>query len=240
MALLLTLIGVLVALAAQGALVLFLLNLGPLGIDHGEPINVVAALAINISLLLFFGAPHSLMARPRFKQWWTQLVSHKVERGVYMLMSGLTLATVVHFWSPLPQDIWSFSSELVRWALFASFGLGLGIVFWAIFAVDFFHFHGFRQATTDNAVEPPFTVRGPYRFARHPIQTGLIIALWSTPDMTLGHLLFAAGMTAYSLIATLMLEERDLHKALGDDYQAYARRVPAIVPGFLIPGRRSR
>ena len=92
MALLLTLIGVLVALAAQGALVLFLLNLGPLGIDHGEPINVVAALAINISLLLFFGAPHSLMARPRFKQWWTQLVSHKAERGVYMLMSGETTA----------------------------------------------------------------------------------------------------------------------------------------------------
>lgn len=231
MALVVTLIGVLVALAAQGALVLFLLNLGALGIDRGEPAGLVSALSINLGLLLGFGAIHSLMARPRFKQWWVQIVSSKAERGVYMLMSGLTLATVVHLWAPLPQEIWTFSSPLIRAVLFAGFATGLVIVFWSIFTVDVFHFHGFRQATTDASVEPPFAVRGPYRFARHPIQTGLIIALWSTPDMTLGHLLFAAGMTTYSLVATLALEEPDLRKSLGDSYRDYANRVPAIVPG---------
>lgn len=238
MALALTLFGVLVAVAAQAALVLFLLNLSALGIDHGEPAALNAALMINIGLLLGFGAIHSLMARPRFKQWWTQLVSKRAERGIYLLVSGVTLATVVHFWSPIPQMIWSVNSEVLRIAIYALFGGGLFVVFWAIFAIDFLHFHGLRQATSNKAVDPPFTIRGPYRFARHPIQTGLIVALWSAPDMSLGHLLFAAGMTSYSLAATLALEEPDLHRSLGEKYRDYARRVPAIIPRLGASRRR--
>lgn len=230
MALVLTLIGVLVAVAAQGALILFLLNLSPLGIDVGEPAALSTALLVNFGLLLGFGAIHSLMARPGFKQWWTQLVSKKAERGIYMLVSGITLATVVHLWSPMPEMIWSVSSDVLRMVLYGLFGGGLFVVFWAIFSIDFLHFHGLRQATTDKPVDPPFTVRGPYRFARHPIQTGLIVALWSAPDMSVGHLLFAAGMTTYSLVATLALEEPDLRRSLGDKYRDYASRVPAIIP----------
>ena len=230
MALAITLLGVLVALAAQGALVLFLLNLPPLGIDHGSAAALPTALSINLALLLGFGVIHSAMARPRFKQWWTPRVSARAERGIYMLVSGLTLASVVHLWVPMPQLLWSVSAEWLRVLLYGVFACGLLIVFWAIFAIDALHFHGLRQAASNGHSEPPFSVRGPYRFARHPIQTGLIVALWASPDMSLGHLLFAAGMAAYSLMATLMLEERDLHRSLGDQYRDYARRVPAIVP----------
>lgn len=230
MALVFTLVGVLVAVAAQAALILFLLNLGPVGIDTGEPVTLVSALTVNLALLLGFGAIHSLMARPRFKQWWTTLISERAERGMYMLVAGLTLAAVVHFWSPMPQMVWSVDGDIPRMILYALFGAGLFVVFWAIFAIDFLHFHGVRQATSNDAVDPPFTIRGPYRFARHPIQSGLIVALWAAPDMSLGHLLFAAGMTAYSLAATLALEEPDLHRSLGDKYRDYASRVPAIIP----------
>lgn len=237
MALALTLFGVLVAMIAQGALVLFLLNVGPLGIDNGNGVSLSVALPANIGLLLGFGIIHSVMARPRFKQWWTQLVSSKAERGIYMLVSGITLGTLVHLWVAMPQSIWTVSAEPLRMALYALFGAGLVLVFWSIFAVDFFHFHGLRQATADTPEDPPFSVRGPYRFARHPIQTGLIIALWSTPDMSVGHLLFAAGLTSYSLIATLALEEADLRRSLGKAYRDYAEKVPAIVP---IPARFRR
>ncbi len=238
MALVLTVVGVLVAVAAQAALILFLLNFGSLGIDNGEPASLTMALLINIALLLGFGAIHSLMARPRFKRWWTQLVTERAERGVYLLVSGITLASVVHFWSPISQMVWSVSGDFPRMVLYGLFGAGLFVVFWAIFAIDFLHFHGLRQATADESVDPPFTIRGPYRFARHPIQSGLIVALWAAPDMSVGHLLFAAGMTTYSLAATLALEEPDLRRSLGDKYREYASRVPAIVPHFGFSRRR--
>ena len=238
MALALTLFGVAIAMTAQVALVLFLLNLGPVGIDSGNGADLPIALLANVTLLLGFGVIHSVMARPRFKQWWTQFVPVKAERGIYMLMSGITLATLVHLWVAMPETVWTVAAEPLRIALYALFAAGLVIVFWSIFAVDFFHFHGLRQATTDTPQDPPFSVRGPYRFARHPIQTGLIIALWATPDMSVGHLLFAAGLTTYSLVATLALEEADLRRSLGDTYRDYARKVPAIVPVPAIFRRR--
>ena len=58
---------------------------------------------------------------------------------------------------------------------------------------------------------------------------GFIIAFWATPEMTTGHLLFAAVTTAYILIA-IQLEERDLTDMLGDAYVEYRKRVPALIP----------
>lgn len=232
MALTVTLIGVLVALASQLALIVFLLDITPLGIDQGNTASGALPLVVNLSLLLGFGIIHSLMARPAFKQRWTRLVSHQAERGVYMLVAGLTLAAVVHWWMPQPQILWSVGSDVIRGILYALFAAGLFVVFWAMFAIDVLHFHGVRQATSPEVTDPPFTVRGPYRWVRHPIQTGLIVALWAAPDMSVGHLVFSLGMTIYSLAATLALEEPDLHRGLGEKYAEYARRVPAIVPRF--------
>ena len=64
---------------------------------------------------------------------------------------------------------------------------------------------------------------------------GFLIAFWSAPTMTAGHLLFAVGMTSYILIAVQM-EERDLVAELGDQYRDYRRDVPMLLP----LGRRSR
>ena len=68
-----------------------------------------------------------------------------------------------------------------------------------------------------------------YRYVRHPIMTGFIIAFWATPHMTSGHLLFAVGTTLYILIA-LQLEERDLLQAHGVKYEDYRRQVSMLFP----------
>ena len=53
--------------------------------------------------------------------------------------------------------------------------------------------------------------------------------------MSTGRLTFALVTTGYVLVA-LQLEERDLRRSLGAEYEAYQARVPMLIPRL---GRRS-
>ena len=75
----------------------------------------------------------------------------------------------------------------------------------------------------------PFVERSVYKFIRHPLMTGFLIAFWATPDMTLGHLLFSLLTTGYIVIG-VQVEERDLLQILGQDYEEYRRRTPKFIP----------
>lgn len=227
-------ISVLAGLASQVLLVAFLLDLAPVGVNRGDPPMPWIAFVNNIALLVLFALPHSLMARPAFKRRWRLLVPDAIERSAYILVSGGLLALLCLAWQPMPAVLWQIDNELIRIALRALFAGGLLILAWSIFSIDALHFHGLKQAF-GRRDDPPFAMRGPYRYVRHPIQSGLIVALWATPDLTTGHLLFASVLTLYSVVASLMLEERDLRSAIGDAYQDYRRRVPAFIPS---PRRR--
>jgi len=69
-----------------------------------------------------------------------------------------------------------------------------------------------------------------YKFVRHPIMTGFMIAFWATPTMTSGHLLFAAVTTIYMIVGVKFFEERDLKKEIGDAYGDYQKRVSMFFP----------
>jgi methanethiol S-methyltransferase len=68
-----------------------------------------------------------------------------------------------------------------------------------------------------------------YKFVRHPLYVGLLLAFWSTPTMTATHLVFALITTAYILIG-IQFEERDLAGIYGKMYADYRRQVPMLVP----------
>ena len=75
---------------------------------------------------------------------------------------------------------------------------------------------------------------GPYALVRHPIYTGLLLALAGSA-MAIGEwrAVLAFALASLALWRKLRLEEHLLHQQFGETYQAYCRRVPALIPFVL-------
>ena len=88
----------------------------PKAIDDGASVPAMQAIAVDLLLLALFALQHSAMARPRFKQWWTQFVPKPVERSTYVLLASLALALLCWQWRPLPAVVWHIDkSGPSRW-----------------------------------------------------------------------------------------------------------------------------
>jgi len=216
-------------------LVAFVIDLpfAPLTVDHGGLVVAAwQAVPIDLCLIALFGLQHSIMARPRFKAVWTRIIPEPIERSIYVLLASIMLMILFRFWHPIPVTIWQAHGPLAI-LLLAIFGLGWLIVLLSTFLISHFELFGLKQVWNNlrghSAVEPVFRTPFFYRLVRHPLYSGFILAFWSTPHMTAGHLLLAAGMTAYILIA-IRHEERDLVGLFGDRYADYQARVGMLTP----------
>jgi methanethiol S-methyltransferase len=202
-------------------------------IDSGPVSPLSEALIVDVLLIAVFAIQHSVMARRPFKAWWTQYVPSAVERSTYVLVTSLCLALLIWQWRPLPAVIWQVENPAVSAAMVGLSLLGWVIVLTSTFLINHFELFGLHQVANNLADRPMpaprFRTPFFYRFVRHPLYLGLIIAFWVAPTMTLGHLLFAAGLTAYIFIG-ILLEERDLIALFGDEYRRYRERVAMIAP----------
>lgn len=205
----------------------------PKSIDSGASARLPAALLVDTVLLLLFAVPHSVMARPAFKRWWTKFVPPPVERSTYVLVSSLLLGLLFWQWRPIPAVVWNVGHPAGRWLLHAVFWAGWALVLVSTFLIDHFDLFGLRQvflyASGREYTQHAFRITGLYRYIRHPLMTGFLLAFWATPTMTVGHLLFAVATTGYILIA-LQLEERDLHSFHGEQYRAYRKQAGMLLP----------
>lgn len=201
----------------------------------GDGTLTITAVVIDVLLLALFAVQHSIMAREGFKRWWTRVVPPSAERSTYVLASNLCLIALVAAWYPISHDVWRVTDQPWRTVLTAIALVGWAIVLLSTFLIDHFDLFGLRQVYTRlrgrRPSEHSFTTPFFYRAVRHPLYVGFLIAFWVTPQMTLGHLLFAAVITGYILLA-VRFEERDLIRVFGEQYRDYRRRVPMLIPGL--------
>lgn len=205
----------------------------PKTIDSGPTANLQTTLIIDVVLLGLFAVQHSGMARRGFKRVWTKLVPWPAERATFVLFTAAILGLIYWQWRPLPAAVWHVRDANAVAVLTAIYFAGWAIVLISSFLINHFELFGLQQSFANllgRKAEPPhFKTPFFYRFVRHPIYTGLLMAFWSTPVMSQGHLLFAVATTGYIFIG-LTLEERDLVHFFGDAYRDYRRRVPTVIP----------
>jgi methanethiol S-methyltransferase len=193
------------------------------------------ALLVDLLLLALFAVPHSVMARPGFKRWWTRFVPTELERSVYVLIANLCVIALIVGWRPIGAIVWDVEQPVARAALWALFVTGWLLVPAASLLINHFDLFGSRQTwlylRRKPYAPPPFRTPLPYRWVRHPLYVGWIVAFWATPTMSAGHLLFAAFLTGYILVA-IAFEERDLADQYSESYVRYRARTPMLIPGL--------
>ena len=221
-----------------GGLVWFILFIGgweflPRHIDSDSPGLLSTALLINFSLIALFVIQHSVMARLSFKQHWTKIIPRSAERSTYLLLSGIIMALICLYWQPVSGVLWQIESQPGRIVLISIYIIGWTVPVLASFMINHFELFGLQQVYLNlvNKPEPPphFTERAFYKFVRHPIQLGTLAGIWSTPTMSMTHLMLSVCLTVY-VLASLKYEERDLVTTLGDKYVEYQKRVRMLIP----------
>lgn len=229
--------GILSYLIFFGSFVYLILFTGdilvPKTVNTGVASSWGEALLVNLGLIFLFGLQHTVMARKSFKKWWATIIPKPIERSTYVLFSSFAILLLLWLWKPMTGTIWNVESNwgslILQWA----FWLGWLILFLSTWMIDHFNLFGLKQVWNymkkNNQNPPEFMEPGFYKYVRHPLMLGFLIAFWATPHMTVGHLVFSTGMTLYIFVG-VYFEEKSMMRRFGDDYQEYKERVPKFIP----------
>ena len=210
----------------------------PKSIDSGTAGPFLQSVIVDMMLIGLFAIQHSVMARQGFKRWWTRIVPSSVERSTYVLFASFALLILYWQWQPIPALVWTVHNPTAAAALDGIFWLGWVVLVASTFLLSHFELFGLSQVFARLFGKPPSDAkfRTPllYRHVRHPIYLGILLAVWATPAMTVGHLLFSVVITGYILIG-IQFEEHDLIQQFGDQYRRYRQHTAMLVP---LPGRK--
>lgn len=228
----------LIGVVALVYLILFIGDLVvPLTINHGAgfapDINSATAVFWNVGVVMVWGLQHTLMARPAFKRIWTKVVPVPIERSTYLVCVALATGLLVFYWIPMPTVLWDTSGTFIAPLLIGIYFLGWCITLFSTFLINHFHLFGLQQAFLHmrRLQSKQETFRTPllYKLVRHPMMSGVLIALWAVPVLTVGRLIFNVLMTVYVFVG-LYFEERTLAAELGDEYRQYLKTTPSVIP----------
>lgn len=212
----------------KGSLNLVNLGLGELG-----------ALAVNAGLSIAFFVQHSGMIRTSFQRWSAEFIHEKYHGALFTIASAILLLLLVVLWQKSSYVLYAAQGG-VRLIFRAVFIVSVIGFYWGIRSLGRFDAYGLRPILKGingaEAMSSHFTVRGPYRWVRHPLYLFCILMIWSCPDLTADRLLFNLLWSVWIVVGTV-LEERDLVAQFGEDYEAYRAEVPMLVPSTIRPAR---
>ena len=205
----------------------------PRSVDVGPDAPLLLALTTDLAVIALFGVQHTVMARAWFKECITRIIPKTAERSTYVLASSTVLFLMYLWWRPIPLEVWRIEQPVGVLLMNVLFWAGWTIASSSTWLISHFDLFGLRQTWSNLRgkvyEETGFSTPFLYAFVRHPLLTGLLLAFWATPLMTVGHLVFALGMTAYILVG-VWFEEQDLIRTFGERYRDYRRRVPKLIP----------
>ncbi len=220
---------VLAVVCAGGSLVLFFL----------WPFEAVSLRLNETSILIWDGLlsiafflQHSVMVRAGVRERLARVLPERHVGALYSIASGVVLALVLLLWQRSPTMLLSVHGP-ARWLMHVVALGGLAGFVWGVASLRAFDPFGLRpiKAHLRGAKRrgSTFTVRGAYRWVRHPLYSSVLLLFWANPDITADRLLFNALWTVWIAFATT-LEERDLVVEFGELYRQYRRSVPMLIP----------
>jgi protein-S-isoprenylcysteine O-methyltransferase Ste14 len=221
----------LIGVAGIACIILALAKLIPFGFLYSGETSI--PVVWNLVLVALWGLSHSGMARRGFKNWITKFIPEPAERSTYVLVSGVVSILLVGLWQEVPGVLWSIDNQAAVVLLWTLFGFGWVYLLAATFAINHFDLFGLRQVFINFKDQPrtplKFVKTAMYRTTRHPIQTGVLIGIWATPEMTATQLVLSIGFTIYIFVG-LWFEERDSIRDIGEPYEQYKQETGKVLP----------
>lgn len=183
---------------------------------------------VDTLLLTVFATHHSLFAREPVKRR-LSAVPPAMRRSFYVWIASMLLIAVVRVWKPVGGDLYHVTGLLALFHAAVQLA-GIWLIARAVAGLDPLELAGIRQASNSVLTKEPLQVAGPYRWVRHPLYLGWMLALFGTAHMTGDRFLFAVVTSAY-LVVAVRWEERALKQSFGEEYSRYAARVQwRIIP----------
>jgi protein-S-isoprenylcysteine O-methyltransferase Ste14 len=181
--------------------------------------------AVNAALFAVFALHHSLFARESIKSRVASVVPDRLLRSFYVWTASLLLVIVLALWQPIAGDVYTATG----WRAIAHAAvqlIGVWLIARSVAQIDALELAGIKPASGIDALQ----IAGPYRWVRHPLYLGWLLAVCGAAHMTADRLTFAILTTAY-LLAAIPWEERSLLRTFGEPYARYQRLVRwRIVP----------
>jgi protein-S-isoprenylcysteine O-methyltransferase Ste14 len=225
-----------------GSLLLFVLFLffgSPAIVDLG--MSTENALLMDLLLSVLFFLQHSLLVRRKTRLSLAGLVPDAYYSAFYAVSSSITLIAVIIFWQKTTVSIMA-ADEIISWIIRALFLISMAGFAWGAISFGSFDAFGVKRILRHISNKPeksiPITVKGAYRWMRHPMYFFTLVMIWACPVLTADRLLFNVLWSIWMIIGT-MLEERDILKEHGSQYREYQSQVPMLIP-YRIPRKTNR
>ena len=153
--------------------------------DAPATVSPLEATLVDLALLLALALVHRLMGRGMLRHITGWSIPRALAGSTQAWVAALALVVIYAGWRSATQTIWNAIGPL-QWAI-----CGLFYLAWTLVLIG-----AFLPSRTAGAAAPPEKLRAPLC---QPLYGGILLAMWTTSAMTVGHLLLATTVSAYLL-----------------------------------------